>query len=42
MIRAAVIGPLTEVEYESSEEHAHCMEVLRDRFLDRVSTRDTG
>ncbi|MEP7453517.1 hypothetical protein [Phyllobacterium sp. SB3] len=41
MIRAAIVGPLTEVEYESPEErHAHCMEVLRDRFLERVSTRE--
>ncbi|MET3649931.1 hypothetical protein [Phyllobacterium ifriqiyense] len=41
MMRAAIIGPLTEVEYESSEQrHAHCMEVLRDHFLERVSTRE--
>ncbi|MHC1548704.1 hypothetical protein [Phyllobacterium sp. K27] len=41
MMRAAIVGPLTEVEYESPEErHAHCMEALRDRFLDEVSTRE--
>jgi len=41
MMRAAIVGPLTEVEYKNVEErHAHCMEVLRDRFLERVSTRE--
>ena len=39
MMRAAIIGPLTE--YESSEaRHAHCMEALRDHFLERVSTKE--
>ncbi|MEP7453409.1 hypothetical protein [Phyllobacterium sp. SB3] len=41
MMRAAIVGPLTEVEYESSvERHAHCMEALRDRFLEEVSTKE--
>lgn len=41
MMRAAIIGPLTEIEYESAEErHAHCMEALRHRFLEEVSTKE--
>lgn len=41
MMRAAIVSPLTEIEYESPEErHAHCMEALRDRFFEEVSTRE--
>lgn len=41
MMRISIIGPLTEVEYESPEQrHAHCMEVLRGRFLSEVSPRE--
>lgn len=41
MMRAAIVGPLTEAEYESPEHrHAHCLEVLRERFLDEVCTKD--
>jgi hypothetical protein len=41
MIRSAIIGPLTEIEYETPEHrHAACMESLRERFLEEVSTKD--
>lgn len=41
MMRAALVGPLTEIEYESADHrHAHCMEALHERFLDEVSTRE--
>ena len=41
MTRAAVVGPLTVVEYENPEHrHAHCMEALRERFLDEVATKE--
>ncbi|PSH57496.1 hypothetical protein [Phyllobacterium sophorae] len=41
MMRAAIVGPLTDVEYESPEHrYAHCMEALRERFLDEVSTKE--
>ncbi|MBA8876331.1 hypothetical protein [Phyllobacterium myrsinacearum] len=41
MIRAEIVGPLTEYEYQTPEQrHAHCMEVMRERFLDEVSTSD--
>lgn len=41
MMRVSILGPLTDVEYESPEErHAHCMEALRDRFLNEVSPRE--
>ena len=40
MMRVTIVGPLIDVEYESPEHrHAHCMEALRERFLDEVSAR---
>lgn len=41
MIQAAIVGPLTDYEYETPEaRHTHCMEAMRERFLDEVSTSD--
>ncbi|MBZ3695417.1 MULTISPECIES: hypothetical protein [Phyllobacterium] len=41
MMHVAIVGPLTDYEYETPElRHAHCMETMRERFLDEVSTSD--
>jgi hypothetical protein len=41
MTRVKIAGPLTEYEYQTPDQHhTHCMEAMRERFLDEVSTSD--
>jgi hypothetical protein len=41
MLQEQIAGPMPNFRYESAEQrHTHCMEALRERFLDEGSTSD--
>jgi hypothetical protein len=41
MLQAQISGPKSDFQYEGADQHhTHCMEAMRERFLDEVSTSD--